>query len=127
MSEQCEHLDRNPEGVEWSDNDALGHFLNCLSETQKVEYWVHLRRFADTGRVCGMQDHPGVIESQRRYIADLLVELRGLQAARDIAAAFPSVDPGETLAAAITSDIKGARGMAEGFRGAGEKLKGVEW
>jgi hypothetical protein len=65
MSEQCEHLQRNPQGVEWSDNDALGHFLNCLTEQQQVEYWVHLRRFADTGRVCEMQDHRGVIESLR--------------------------------------------------------------
>jgi hypothetical protein len=79
VSARCEHLDRNPEGVEWSDNDALAHFLTCLTETQKVEYWVHLRRFADTGRVCGMQDHPGVIESQRLYTVGLLTNLRALQ------------------------------------------------
>ena len=78
MSEQCAHLQRNPEGVEWSDNDALGHFLICLTEPQKVEYWVHLRRFADTGRMCGMQDHPGVIESQRQYTVKLLAGVRAI-------------------------------------------------
>ena len=44
------------------------------------------------------------------------------QLARDLAAAFPQADPVETLAGAIDSEIRGALGMAAGFRAAAERL-----
>jgi hypothetical protein len=69
VTEQCEHQQRNPEGVEWSDNDSLAHFLQCLTEPQQVEVWVRLRRAADTGHMCFKADHSGLIKSQAQYAA----------------------------------------------------------
>lgn len=76
MAEQCEHKQRNPEGVEWSNADTLDHFLHCLPEHKQRESWEIMQAWAAAGRMCSMQDHACIIERQRAYTLRLLTGIR---------------------------------------------------
>lgn len=73
----CEHKANNPEGVEWSVEDSVDHFIKCIDRDEQLKVWLVISKQADIGRQCWMSDHKEEVYSMRKYIQKLREQLDG--------------------------------------------------
>lgn len=75
MTDRCKHYLTNAEGVEWSTEDSVDHFLNCIDDEKRLTVWSNLYYWSGLGRLCAMTDHKEEIFSANNYIMKLRQQL----------------------------------------------------